>query len=134
MWWCELLFVDMTLKFLTHLGILPDILLCERSKSWSEVRAQSSSNMWPWKLFERRLRIIKLEHLRPIHEGILPTNSFSPTSRITNSSQFFKDGNFPKNLLLYKCKNSRKSQRSNGFKKATSEIVVYQIQRNTDLR
>ena len=128
MWWCELLFVDMTLKFLTHLGILPDNLLFERSKIWSEVRAQSSPNMWPWKLFERRLGIIKLEHLCPIHEGILPANSFSPTSRITNSSKIFKDGNFLENLLLYKCKNSRKSQRSNGFKKATSEIVVYRIQ------
>jgi hypothetical protein len=65
----------------------------------------------PWKLFERRLRITKLESLCPIHEGMLPTNSFSAISMVTKSLQFFKeDGNFPENLLLYRCKYERESK------------------------
>ncbi|KAK7815241.1 hypothetical protein CFP56_001866 [Quercus suber] len=36
---------------------------------------------------------------------MLPTNSFSPISMITNSLQFIKDdNNFPENVLLYRCK------------------------------
>ncbi|KAK7815242.1 hypothetical protein CFP56_001868 [Quercus suber] len=36
---------------------------------------------------------------------MLPPNSFSPISMVTISLQFFKeDGNFPENLLSYRCK------------------------------
>ena len=109
MMWLELFFVAMALKFLTHLGMLPDRLLWERSKIWSEVKAQSWSGMWPWKLFARKLRIIKLENLCPIQEGMCPTNSFSATSIVTNFSQFFNEnGSFPENLLLYRCKDLRR--------------------------
>ena len=104
-----MLFVAMALKLLTHLGMLPNSFLCERFKIWSEVREQSSFGMNPWKLFERRLRITKLESLCPIHEGMLPTNSFSAISMVTNFVQFFKeDGSFLENLLLCRCKYERR--------------------------
>ena len=105
----ELLFVAMALKFLTHLGMLPNSFLWERSKIWSEVRAQSPFKMWPWKLFEQRLRVIKLRSLCHIHEGMDLANSFSLRSIITNSSQFFKDdGNLFESLLLCRCRDLRR--------------------------
>ncbi|KAM4069042.1 hypothetical protein ACB094_12G059200 [Castanea mollissima] len=39
---------------------------------------------------------------------MLPTNSFSATSKVTKFSQFLRDdGKFPENLLLYRCKDLR---------------------------
>ncbi|KAK4575893.1 hypothetical protein RGQ29_026732 [Quercus rubra] len=114
----------MAFKLLTHPGMLPNSLLCERSKIWREVRAQSCSGMGPWKLFERRLRIIKLECLCPIHEGMIPKNLFSLISIISKSVQFFKKcSNFPEILLLLRCKDLR-TQMFNGCWNATSEIIV----------
>ncbi|KAK4551113.1 hypothetical protein RGQ29_032536, partial [Quercus rubra] len=57
----------------------------------------------PWKLFKRRLRIIKLGKLCPIHEGMLSTNSFSTTSIVTKYTQFLRDdGMLPLKLLFAK--------------------------------
>lgn len=58
-------------------------------------------------LFDVRINAYNLDNLSPIQPGTQPENSLAPKFKKVNLVKFFKNGNFPEKLLLYKYKTSR---------------------------
>ncbi|KAJ0623919.1 hypothetical protein HanIR_Chr01g0037521 [Helianthus annuus] len=93
----------MPLRLLRHLGMLPEILLIERSKICILESLHKLVRMVPWNPLDVKLRTRNSVRLFPIQVGMRPERLFSPTSSSVNMVQFFKeDGNSPVRLLLRK--------------------------------